>query len=43
MAHIRQSRPDSGLGVQLKVLETFDGVPCSVAGPALSSTGSHTV
>jgi hypothetical protein len=23
MAHIRQSRPDSGLGVQAKVLEPF--------------------
>ena len=24
MAHIRQSRPDSGLGFQVKVLKTFD-------------------
>ena len=28
MAHVRQSRPDSGLGVQEKVLERFlGGVP----------------
>ena len=25
MAHIRQSRPDSGLGFQLKVLKTLEG------------------
>ena len=30
MAHIRQSRPDSCLGVQEKVLETFSGVPPSL-------------
>ena len=30
MAHIRQSRPDSGLGVQVKVLETFQIVPSSL-------------
>jgi hypothetical protein len=27
MAHIRQSRPDSGLGFQAKVLETFKVFP----------------
>ena len=27
MAHMRQSRPDSGLGVQVKVLEAFQVVP----------------
>ena len=27
MAHIRQSRPDSGLNFQIKVLETFSVVP----------------
>ena len=27
MAQVRQSRPDSGLGFQVKVLETFQGVP----------------
>jgi len=26
-AHIRQSRPDPGLVFQVKVLETFQGVP----------------
>ena len=25
-AHVRQSRPDSGLGFQVNVLETFQGV-----------------
>ena len=30
MAHIRQPRPDSGLGFQAKVLETFQGVPSSL-------------
>ena len=27
MAHLTQSRPDSGLGVQVKVLEIVEGVP----------------
>jgi hypothetical protein len=27
VAHIRQSRPDPGLGLQVKVLETFKGAP----------------
>jgi len=29
MAHIRQSRPDSGLGFQVKVLTTFQVDPSS--------------
>jgi len=29
MAHIRQSRPDSGLGFQVKVRKTFEAVPSS--------------
>ena len=27
MAHVRQSRPDYGLGFQVKVLDTFEIVP----------------
>jgi hypothetical protein len=30
MAHVRQPRPDSGLGVQVKVLKTFQVVPSSL-------------
>jgi len=30
MAHISQSRPDSSLGFQVKVLNTFEVVPSSV-------------
>ena len=30
MAHIRQSRPDSGLDFQVKFLKTFKGVPSSL-------------
>ena len=30
MAHIRQSRSDSGLGVQMKVLRTLSVVPSSL-------------
>jgi hypothetical protein len=30
LAHIRQSRPDSGLGFQVKVLQTFQVVPSSL-------------
>jgi len=34
MAHIRQSRPDSGLGFHVKVVETFNVVPSSLgSGP----------
>ena len=32
MAHTRQSRPDSGLGVQTKVPKTFKVVPFRVEG-----------
>ena len=34
MAHKRQSRPDSDLGFKVKVLEAFEGVPCSLDGGA---------
>jgi len=30
MAHARQSRPDSGLDFQVKVLKTFEGGPSSL-------------
>jgi len=30
MAHVRQSRPDSGLGFQVKVLKPFKVVPFSL-------------
>ena len=30
VAHIRQSRPDSGLGLKVKVLKTFQGIPSSL-------------
>ena len=30
MAHIRQSRPDSGLGFQVEVFKTFQLVTCSL-------------
>jgi len=30
MAHVRQSRPDSGIGFQVKVPEMFQVVPCSL-------------
>ena len=30
MAHVRQSRPDSGLDFQAKVIKTFKGVPSSL-------------
>ena len=29
-AHVGQSRPDSGLGFRVEVLETFEGVPSSL-------------
>ena len=32
MAHTRQSRPDSGLGLQVKVLHTVQVVPSSLGG-----------
>ena len=35
MAQIRQSGPDYGLGLQIKVLKTFEGVPSSLgSGPS---------
>jgi len=35
MAHIRLSRPDAGLGVKVKALERFEGVPSSLkSGPS---------
>ena len=38
-AHIRQSRPHSGLGVQVKTLKTFQGVPSSLQnGPRIRSS-----
>ena len=30
MAHVKQSKPDSGLGFQVKVLKTFQVAPCSL-------------
>ena len=30
MAHVRQSRPDSGLGFQVKAIESFQVVPFSL-------------
>ena len=32
MAHTRQSRPDSGLGLQVNVLHTVEVVPSSLGG-----------
>jgi len=32
MAHVRQSRPDSGLGFQVKVLKPFQVDPSSLGG-----------
>ena len=41
MAHKRQSRPDSGLGIRVKVPKTVEGVPSSLgSGPASVSVGS---
>jgi len=40
MAHIRQSRPDSGLGFQVKVLETFRFFPlCPEVEPEVGTPG----
>ena len=36
VAHIRQSRPDSGLGFQVKVRKTFQVVPYSLGSESLS-------
>ena len=35
MAHIRQSRPDSGLGFQAKILEAIQGVAASLGSGTL--------
>ena len=44
MAHIRQSRPDSGLGFQVKALEPFPVVPSSLgSGAWLYSLAVHIV
>ena len=37
-AHVKQSRPDAGLNVQVKVLKTFKSVPCSLFARACSSS-----
>ena len=42
MARIRQSKPDSGLGFQVKVLHTLQGVPSSL-GSGLSRHAAFTV
>ena len=34
MAHIRQSKPDAGLGFQAKVLTNFEVVPFSLVDPS---------
>ena len=42
VAHIRQSRPDSGLGVRIKVLQTFGVVALSL-GSGRPTPGTHMV
>ena len=39
MPHIRQSRPDSGLGFQVKVFKPFSVVPSSLGAIRLMSVG----
>ena len=41
MAHVRQSRPDFGLGFRVKILQTFRAVPSSL-GSGLSDTSPAT-
>ena len=41
MAHVRQSRPDSGLGFQVKVLEAFQGVPSSLKSGLKTNDPKH--
>ena len=41
MVHIRQSRPDSGLGFQVKVLAPFSDVPSSLGSGALRNIVAH--
>jgi len=38
VAHIRQSRPDAGLGYQAKALKTVQVVPSSRSGPIRAAT-----
>ena len=40
MAHIRQSRPNSGLGFQVKVLKTFLRVPSSLGSGGYHDSGA---
>ena len=40
MAHIRQSRPDSGLGFQVKVVHTIPVVPSSLGSGGCTCLGS---
>jgi hypothetical protein len=42
MAHIRQSRPDSGLGFQVKVLKIFQVVPSSLGSAKSTSPDTPT-
>ena len=39
MAHVRQSRPDSGLGFQVKDLESFQDVPSSLGSDTFQQGG----
>jgi len=39
MAHIRQSRPDSGLDLQVKVLTTCSVVPSSLGSSTIKGSG----
>ena len=41
MAHTRQSRPDSGLGVQVKDRQTFEAVPTSLGSSPGFALGEH--
>ena len=43
MAHIRQSRQDSGLGFHVKFLETLKGVPSSLGSGAREDGGVNTI
>jgi hypothetical protein len=42
MARIRQSRPDSGLGLKVKLLKMLKGVPSSLeSGPPMREAAPH--
>ena len=43
LAHIRQSRPDSGIGFQAKVLHTFEGFPSSLGSGPGGGSGTRVV